>query len=56
MSSKALQRIYNDLDIKCVNYEKCQKVLKICDIEAHEKICSQVECKNFEICGKKADS
>eukprot|EP01015_Nassula_variabilis_P002947 TRINITY_DN1178_c0_g1_i2.p1 TRINITY_DN1178_c0_g1~~TRINITY_DN1178_c0_g1_i2.p1 ORF type:complete len:376 (-),score=41.51 TRINITY_DN1178_c0_g1_i2:115-1242(-) len=47
--SKALMRIYNDLDIKC-QYESCGKVVKLCDLEEHEKKCQLPKCINFDVC------
>lgn len=48
---KALLRMYNELDIKCVHYDKCNKLLKLSDLEQHEKICQLPQCQNFELCG-----
>jgi E3 ubiquitin-protein ligase NRDP1 len=51
---KALMRIYNDLDIRCKYYDQCKTVLKISDLEDHEKVCQIPKCENFEICGNRS--
>lgn len=38
--SKALSRIYNDLDIKCSYFDICKKTLKMYDLNEHEKKCN----------------
>lgn len=47
---KALLKMYNDLDVQCVHYEKCQTIVKFCDLEKHEKTCQLPKCENFELC------
>lgn len=47
-------RIYNDLDIRCKYYDQCKTVLKIADLEDHEKVCQIPKCENFEICGNRS--
>ena len=39
LTSKALIKIYNDLDIKCKFAPNCNKVIKLGDLEAHEREC-----------------
>jgi hypothetical protein len=51
ISSRALLRIYRDLNIKCSN-SQCNKVIKLCDIVAHEASCLQAKCWNYEVCEK----
>lgn len=51
---KALLRLYNDLDIKCQYYDKCKKIVKLIDLEAHEKVCQLPKCLNFSICNNNA--
>eukprot|EP01017_Pseudomicrothorax_dubius_P027642 TRINITY_DN3215_c0_g1_i25.p1 TRINITY_DN3215_c0_g1~~TRINITY_DN3215_c0_g1_i25.p1 ORF type:complete len:239 (-),score=35.95 TRINITY_DN3215_c0_g1_i25:556-1272(-) len=51
--TKALLKLYNDLDIKCQNYEDCKTVVKIDALDAHEKQCSQPKCQNFDVCQKR---
>lgn len=48
---KALLRMYNDLDVKCKYYDQCKQVVKLVDLEQHEKICQLPKCGNFELCG-----
>lgn len=47
---KALLRMYNELDVQCVHHDKCNKVLKLVDLEQHEKTCQLPKCDNFELC------
>jgi hypothetical protein len=47
---KALLRMYNELDVKCVHHDKCDKILKLVDLEQHEKTCQLPKCDNFELC------
>jgi len=47
-------RIYNDLDIRCKYYDQCKTILKIADLEVHEKVCQLPKCENFEICGNRS--
>jgi hypothetical protein len=47
MTSKALIKIYNDLDIKC---SFCSKVPKMSDIVKHELNCRKPKCWNNDIC------
>ena len=47
--SKALQKMHNNLDIKCSN-PKCNKILKLIDIDKHEEVCLKVKCWNFDNC------
>lgn len=48
MTSKALIKIYNDLDIRC---EKgCLKVIKLLDLPKHELNCGRPKCWNNEMC------
>lgn len=49
-----MQRMYNNIDIKCSNYAKCNKIVKIVDLEKHEYECTTPNCVNFEVCGSKA--
>ena len=42
--------MYNDLDMQCVHFDKCGQVVKLCDIEKHEKTCQLPKCENFELC------
>lgn len=49
--SKALMRMYNELDVKCAHYDKCNQIVKLVDLEQHEKICQLPKCDNHEICG-----
>jgi len=51
---KALLRIYNDLDIQCCYYDKCGKIVKLSDLEQHERVCQLPKCANFELCGNHA--
>jgi len=48
---KALLRMYNELDVHCKHYEKCKQVLKLVDLDQHEKTCQLPRCCNFELCG-----
>ncbi len=48
MSSGALKKIYNGLEIRC---EKCSKVVSLCELDNHEKNCGKTRCWNEEICG-----
>ncbi len=47
--SKALQRVYFNLDIKCSN-PKCERVLKLLDLPKHEATCLLAKCWNFDNC------
>lgn len=47
---KALLRMYNELDIKCIHYDKCGKIVKLTDLEKHETFCQLPKCNNFELC------
>ena len=47
--SKALQRFYSNLDIRCSN-AKCLKVVKLSDLPKHELMCKMSKCWNFELC------
>lgn len=49
--SKALMRMYNELDVKCAHYDKCHQIVKLVDLEQHEKVCQLPKCENHEICG-----
>ena len=49
--SKALLKVYNNLDIKCSN-AKCGKVLKLGDLATHENVCLRPKCWNYEVCEK----
>ena len=51
IKSKALLRLYNNLDIKCSN-AKCGKVVKVIDLAKHESTCLMPKCWNYEICEK----
>lgn len=51
ISSRALLRIYRDLNIKCSN-PSCTKIIKLCDIVTHEATCLVTKCWNFDICDK----
>jgi len=46
--------MYNNIDIKCSNYAKCNKIVKLVDLEKHEYDCTTPNCLNFECCGSKA--
>jgi E3 ubiquitin-protein ligase NRDP1 len=48
---KALLRMYNELDIKCQYYDKCNQTVKLIDLDKHEKVCQLPKCNNFELCG-----
>lgn len=48
-ASKALMRMYNNLEIKC-NNPKCGKVVKLCDIVKHEEDCNTPNCLNYNNC------
>ena len=48
--SKALRRIYNDLDIKCKFFNKWNQIVKLCDLDKHEQLCQLPKCFNFEQC------
>lgn len=50
----ALQRMYNNLDIRCKSFAKCNKTVKLIDLEKHELDCCSEKCANYEICGKNA--
>jgi len=52
--TKALMRIYNDLDIQCKFFDQCKTTLKMSDLEAHEKVCQLPKCENFDICGNRS--
>ena len=47
---KALLRMYNDLDVKCQYYDQCKQIVKLVDLEQHEKTCQLPKCGNFELC------
>ena len=44
--SKALLKLYNDLDVECSN-PKCKKMVKLMDLDNHENMCLKVKCWNF---------
>jgi len=48
--SGALSKIYKNLDIKC-KYEKCGKIVKLCDLAQHEATCQLPKCEFNSICG-----
>jgi len=43
-------RMYNNLEIKCSNYENCKKKVTISELQKHEEICNKPKCLNFKIC------
>ena len=45
----ALFKLYKNLDIHC-KYQGCKSVLKLCELEPHEKICEIPTCANYEQC------
>lgn len=47
----ALKKLYNNLDIRCSNH-KCNKVVKLIDLQVHEEMCLKVKCWNFDNCEK----
>lgn len=47
--SKALLRMYNNLEIRCKN-PKCKKEVKLCDLDKHEAECCMPNCINFDHC------
>lgn len=47
MTSRALIKIYNDLDLKC---QHCNKVVKLSDLPKHETNCRRAKCWNNDIC------
>ena len=47
MTSKALEKIYFDLDVKCLH---CEKVVKLYDLATHEVKCGKTKCWNHDIC------
>lgn len=47
--SKALQRMYLSLDIKCSN-NKCKKAVKLIDLAKHEENCLKIKCWNYQAC------
>lgn len=49
--SKALLKVYKNLDIKCAN-SACNKILKLSDLEKHESMCLRPKCWNFDVCEK----
>lgn len=53
---KVLMKLYNELNIKCKYYDDCQTILKVADLESHEKICNVPKCANYDICGNRAKS
>jgi E3 ubiquitin-protein ligase NRDP1 len=48
---KALMRMYNELDIKCIHFDKCNQTCKLIDLDKHEKVCQLPRCGNFDLCG-----
>ncbi|EGR29925.1 spry domain protein [Ichthyophthirius multifiliis] len=52
VQSKALLRIYNNLDMKCPNND-CEKQIKLSDYAQHEIICNSKQCLNFQVCKNK---
>jgi|JI6StandDraft_1071083.scaffolds.fasta_scaffold03819_4 hypothetical protein len=48
--SRALYRVYNELDIRCCYFEKCNRTVKMCDLEGHENNCAKVKCFNYLVC------
>jgi hypothetical protein len=47
-------KLYNDLDIKCTYYDKCNKIVKLIDLDQHEKVCQLPKCVNYAICNNNA--
>jgi hypothetical protein len=47
--------MYNNLTIKCKNFDECKVALSISDLTAHEKSCAKPKCINFKICGNKSE-
>lgn len=47
MTSPALKRIYEGLDIKCAN---CSKLVSLGDIDNHKLKCGRPQCWNTDIC------
>lgn len=47
--SKALMRLYANLDIKCIS-PTCKQTLKLSDLVKHEQKCLIVKCWNYDIC------
>lgn len=39
------------LQIRCSN-SKCEKVIKLGDLKAHEEDCLKIKCWNYSVCGK----
>lgn len=49
--SRALQRLYASLDIKCIN-PKCKQIIKLSDLVKHEQKCMISKCWNYDVCEK----
>jgi len=47
---RALMRIYNDLDVKCKFYVQCKQIVKLIDLDKHEKVCQLPKCANYDVC------
>lgn len=47
MTSPALKRIYEGLDMKCPS---CSRLVALSDIEKHKVQCGKPKCWNAEIC------
>jgi hypothetical protein len=46
----ALRRIYNNIEIKCRFFDKCNRKVLMTDLELHEKNCQKPKCKNYDVC------
>jgi len=44
-------RMYNELDVRCIHFDKCNQTIKLIDLEKHEKVCQLPRCANFDLCG-----
>ena len=47
MTSPALKRIYEGLDMKCPS---CSKLVALADIENHKNLCGKPKCWNSDVC------
>lgn len=46
VTSKALLKLYNDLDVECIN-PKCKRLIKLIDLDKHEQLCTKIKCWNY---------
>lgn len=50
---RALEKVFSELMVRCVNFEVCGRVLQYGDLEVHQKGCGDTTCDNWRKCGNR---